>query len=42
MQHRTIMDFIRASIFSGKVVGVILRERFYHFNHSGRVVKLCV
>lgn len=42
MQHRKIMDFIRASIFSDRVVGVILRERFYHFNHSGRVVQLCV
>lgn len=42
MQQSTIMDFIQASIFSNKVVGVILRERFYHFILSSGVVELCV
>lgn len=38
MQHGTIVDLIQANIFCDKVASVILRERFYHFNHSSRVV----
>lgn len=42
MQHGTVVDLIQANNFCDKVEGVILREGFYHFNPSSRVVGLCV